>query len=266
MSEHMRGPIGVFDSGVGGLSILRAAVAELSTEDFVYVADSGFAPYGDRAPDFIEARACTITEFLRTQQAKAIVVACNTVTGVAVRRLREKFPLPIVAVEPAIKPAAQGSRSGVVGVLGTTRTLASANVASLQSRFGAAANLLMQACPGLVERVEAGDLDSPATRRVVAGYVEPLLAAGADTLVLACTHYPFLMSTIRAIAGPEVSIIDPSAAVARELRRRLAAAGLLRPGDTPGRVRCWTSGAPSRVREVTHLLWGTPLEVGILPG
>lgn len=264
MSQTDPRPIGVFDSGVGGLSILRAAVAELPAESFLYVADSGHAPYGDRLPDFIEERAFAITSFLRARDVKAIVVACNTVTGVAVAKLRAHHALPIIAVEPAIKPAARGSRSGVVGVLGTTRTLASDNVALLRARFGTSVRLLLQACPGLVERVEAGELDAPGTRAAVERYVEPLLAAGADTLVLACTHYPFLGPLIAAIAGPGVDIIDPSPAVARELRRRLAAECLLaEPG--PRVLRFFTSGEPGALCAIAGQLIGTAPAVEPLP-
>src|SRR5450759_3216151 len=220
-------PIGVFDSGVGGLSVLREIRRELPGEDLLYVADSGHAPYGDKSTQMIEIRAIAIVEFLVSQHAKAIVVACNTATGAAVKTLRARFSIPIVAMEPAVKPAAAHTKSGVIGVLATSRTIASDNFAKLHDRFGGDVKILMQACPGLVERVEAGDLSGDKTRALIAQYVLPLLAQQADTIVLGCTHYPFLASLISEIAGPTVAIIDPSPAIARELRRRLATANLL---------------------------------------
>lgn len=258
-------PIGVFDSGVGGLSVLREIRRELPGEHLLYVADSGHAPYGDKPAELIEARAAAITGFLISQRAKAIVVACNTATGVAIRMLRARFSLPIIAMEPAVKPAAAHTRTGVVGVLATSRTIASDNFARLQERFGTEVNILMQACPGLVEQVEAGDLDDARTRALIARYVAPLLAQGADTLVLGCTHYPFLAALIREIAGPGVAIIDPSAAIARELRRRLSSAGLLSSGDRTGTEQFWTSAAPEAAGPVIAQLWQADVSVQRLP-
>lgn len=258
-------PIGVFDSGVGGLSVLREIRRELPGENLLYVADSGHAPYGDKPAELIEARAVAIIEFLISQRAKAIVVACNTATGVAIRMLRARFPLPIVAMEPAVKPAAARTRSGVIGVLATSRTIASDNFAKLHERYAADVNILMQACPGLVEQVEIGNLGGAETRALVARYVAPLLAQGADTLVLGCTHYPFLAALIRETAGPAVNIIDPSAAIARELRRRLSGAGLLSSGGRAGTERFWTSAAPEAAGPVIAQLWQADTEVRRLP-
>ena len=168
-------PIGVFDSGVGGLSVLREIRSELPGEDLLYVADSGHAPYGDKSTELIEARAIAIVEFLLSQHAKAIVVACNTATGVAIKMLRARFSVPIVAMEPAVKPAVAITRSGVIGVLATSRTIASDNFARLHERFGADVKILMQACPGLVEQVETGDLAGGKTRALIERYVLPLL-------------------------------------------------------------------------------------------
>jgi glutamate racemase len=258
-------PIGVFDSGVGGLSVLREIRRELPGEHLLYVADSAHAPYGDKPAGLIEARAVSIIEFLTSQRAKAIVVACNTATGVAIHMLRARFPLPIIAMEPAVKPAAAHTRSGVVGVLATSRTIASDNFARLHQRFGAEVKILMQACPGLVEQVEAGDLQGGRTRALIESYVAPLLAQGADTLVLGCTHYPFLAAVIREIAGPGVAIIDPSAAIARELRRRLVAAELLSTGSHRGTERFWTSAAPDASRPVITQLWRADVDVHHMP-
>jgi glutamate racemase len=258
-------PIGVFDSGVGGLSVLREIRRELPHEDLLYVADSGHAPYGDKSTRLIEARAIAIVEFLVSQQAKAIVVACNTATGAAVKTLRARFSIPIVAMEPAVKPAAAHTQSGVIGVLATSGTIASDNFAKLYTRFCADVKILMQACPGLVEQVEAGDLSGDKTRALIEQYVLPLLAQKADTIVLGCTHYPFLASLIQEIAGSSVSIIDPAAAIARELRRRLASIKQLSPEARAGTERFWTSATPDTAQPVISQLWQAEIDVRSLP-
>jgi len=260
-----RAPIGVFDSGVGGLSVLRVLRAALPAEDFVYVADTGFAPYGDRSPGFIQERARVLAEYLVDTGAKAIVVACNTATAAAVHALRAHFTLPIVAMEPAVKPAVSLTRSGVIGVLATSRTLASERLARLVERHTQGVEVLLQPCPGLMERVEAGDLEGPATRALVERYVCALVARGADTLVLGCTHYAFLLATIGAVAGTGVTLIDPAAAVARELLRRLYSGALLADRDLPGGERFFTSGDPALVTPVVAQLWGEPVVVQPLP-
>jgi glutamate racemase len=260
-----RKPIGVFDSGVGGLSVLREIRRELPGEDLLYVADSGHAPYGDKSTELIEARSIAIVEFLLSQHAKAIVVACNTATGVAIQTLRARFSVPIIAMEPAVKPAAATTRSRVIGVLATSRTIASDNFAKLHERFGADVKILMQACPGLVEQVETGDLSGDKTRALVGQYVLPLLAQGADTLVLGCTHYPFLAPLIQEIAGSAVQIIDPSAAIARELRRRLANADLLSTLGSAGAERFWSSAATRKTKQVIAQLWRGDVELLSLP-
>jgi glutamate racemase len=258
-------PIGVFDSGVGGLSVLREIRRELPGEELLYVADSGHAPYGDKSTELIEARAIAITEFLLSKRAKAIVVACNTATGVAIGTLRARFSLPIIAMEPAIKPAVTHTKSGVIGVLATSRTIASDNFAKLHTRYGSDVKILMQACPGLVEQVEAGDLSGNKTRALIERYVAPLLEQRADTLVLGCTHYPFLAALIREIAGPAAAIIDPSAAIARELRRRLSGAGLLSTENRAGAEQFWSSATTGIAQPVINQLWQADVDVQRLP-
>jgi glutamate racemase len=260
-----RNPIGVFDSGVGGLSVLREIRRELPGEDLLYVADSGHAPYGDKSAQLIEARSVAIVEFLLSQHAKAIVVACNTATGVAIKMLRARFSVPIVAMEPAVKPAATHTQSGVIGVLATSRTIASDNFAKLHERFGADVKILMQGCPGLVEQVEAGNLSGDEPRALLERYVLPLLAQQADTLVLGCTHYPFLAPLIREIAGATVTVIDPSAAIARELRRRLASADLLSAESREGTQRFWSSAGSDTTRLVISQLWKADIDLQQLP-
>jgi len=258
-------PIGVFDSGVGGVSVLREIRRELPAEDLIYVADSGYAPYGDRPEDYVRGRALAIMEFLRAQDVKAVVVACNTATGIAVDALRACYTQPIVAIEPAVKPAAAQTRSRVVGVLATTQTLAGQKFAKLVSTYAGDVEVLTQACPGLVEQVERGALTSPSTRSLVEQYLRPLLDKGADAIVLGCTHYPFVSDLIREVAGPSVSIIDSAGPVAREVRRRLQVSGLLAPESRIGTETFWTTGSPEQVAAVIEQLWSSKVDVRPMP-
>ena len=258
-------PIGIFDSGVGGLSVLREIRRELPHEDLLYVADSGHAPYGEKPADEITERAEAIAGFLIDQGAKAIVVACNTATGVSVDALRARWQVPIVGIEPAIKPAVGITKSGVVAVLATSQTIASPRFTRLVDTFASGVTVLAQPCPGLVERVEEGDLSGPGTVALVEIYLRPLLERGADALVLGCTHYPFVTEVITAIAGPGVTIIDPAAAVARELRRRLERAGTANSASRPGTVRFWSSGAPTHLRDVIRRVGMEAADVDPLP-
>ncbi|WP_295456112.1 glutamate racemase [uncultured Thiodictyon sp.] len=260
-------PIGVFDSGVGGLTVLKEIRRELPAEDLLYVADSGHAPYGDKSPALIEARAVVLTEFLIGQGAKAVVVACNTATGAAARLLRSRYPVPIIAMEPAVKPAVELSRSGVIGVLATRATLASHSFSVLLARVSAEARtqILLQPCPGLVERIEAGDLDGDYTRALLAHYLRPVLERGADSIVLGCTHYPYLRSLIGELAGPGVAVLDSGVAVARQVRRRLETSGLLAPAGRCGTERFWTSAHPAAGWGLVSRLWEAPVTLAPLP-
>ncbi|MBI3776590.1 MAG: glutamate racemase [Gammaproteobacteria bacterium] len=257
--------IGVFDSGVGGLSVLRELRVALPLESFIYVADSAHIPYGEKSRQYIEARARAIAGFMLQRGVKALVVACNTATAAAVAPLRSAFQVPIIGMEPGVKPAAQLSRSGVVGVLATPGTLASGKFAALLQRHAGAAQVIVQGCPGLVEQIERGDIDGLHTRALVQRYVEPLLERGADTLVLGCTHYPFVAKLIRDAAGPAVKLVETGAAVARELKRRLIAEHLLTAQPAPGVEDFWTSGDPRSVAPVVAMLWTRAVEVRRLP-
>jgi glutamate racemase len=250
-------PVGVFDSGVGGLSVLNALRHELPHEHFMYVGDSGCAPYGDRSVPFIVERATTIAEFLVSEGAKAVVVACNTATAVAVESLRARFAVPIVAIEPAVKPAASRTQSRIVGVLATTGTLSSPNMGKLLANYGSDVEFVIQACPGLADQVEKGELASDRTRALVKRYVRPIVEKGGDIVVLGCTHYPFLRPIIQEEAGPAVDIIDPATPVARELRRRLDSAGLLNDSTAGGTERFWTTGDVEIVGPIVRQLWDT---------
>jgi glutamate racemase len=262
-STRFTGAIGVFDSGVGGLSVLRAIRAALPNEDLVYVADSAHAPYGDQTEAHITERTLKVGKWLAEQGVKAITIACNTATVVAARTLRDQTHLPVVAIEPAIKPAAALTRSGVVGVLATRQTVQSDSVARLCQTHGAGKHIVLQACPGWVELVEQADLHSAHTDALVRQFVAPLLAQGADTLVLGCTHYPFLRDAIARVAGEGVHLIDPAQAVARELVRRLG--DQRRPADAPpGSTQFFTTGDVAQTRRAVTHLWGATAVVEAL--
>ncbi len=258
------GAIGVFDSGVGGLSVLQHIRDALPNERLIYVADSGHIPYGNKSPGYIELRAHTITRFLIEQGADAIVVACNTATAASVASLRSRFPLPIVGMEPAVKPAVAATRSGVVGVLATIGTLESARFAALLERYGEEVEIVTQGCPGLVEQVELGDLTGPRTRELIERYTSPLLAQGADTLILGCTHYPFLAPLIQAVASESVTLVDTGAAVARQLQRRIQIELPTRTrGD--GTATFFSSGEIDAASRILSALWGQKVAVRQLP-
>ncbi|MFQ6573144.1 glutamate racemase [Pseudomonas sp. UM16] len=261
MTEQTTAPIGVFDSGVGGLSVLAEIQRLLPNESLLYVADCGHIPYGEKSPEFIRQRCRLVAEFFRGQGAKAMVLACNTATVAAVADLREQYPdWPLVGMEPAVKPAAAATRSGVVGVLATTGTLQSAKFAALLDRFASDVRVVTQPCPGLVECIEAGDLGSPTLRELLEGYVKPLLEAGCDTLILGCTHYPFLKPLLAQMVPPSIAIIDTGAAVARQLQRLLSERQLLSLG--PARdAQVWTSSSPEHLRNILPMLWNKAASV-----
>ncbi|MGY2375238.1 glutamate racemase [Pseudomonas sp. SDO524_S393] len=251
-------PIGVFDSGIGGLSVLDEIQQLLPHESLLYVADCGHIPYGEKTPAFILERSRRVAEFFRGQGAKAFVIACNTATVAAVADLRQDYPdWPLVGMEPAVKPAAAATRSGVVGVLATTGTLQSAKFAALLDRFATDVKVVTQPCPGLVELIETGDLNSPALRQLLQGYIEPLLGAGCDTIILGCTHYPFLKPLLAQMLPPNIILIDTGAAVARQLKRLLGERDLLASGPS-GSAQFWTSGDADHLRNILPTLWKYP--------
>lgn len=250
------GPLGVFDSGIGGLSIVREIRRQLPTADILYVADQAHVPYGPRPLEQVRAFSEGITRFLLDRGAPLIVVACNTASAAALVHLRGIFPaVPFVGMEPAVKPAAETSRTGVVGVLATPATFQGELFASVVERFAQGIRLVNRTAPGLVECIEAGDLDGPEPRRLLETALEPILAEGADTLVLACTHYPFVIPLIEDIVGPGVRVIDPSPAIARQTERMLVSLGV--PSKShPGTLRMATSGNPARLAKMSSSLTG----------
>ncbi len=256
-------PIGIFDSGVGGLSVWREIVRQLPAENTVYVADQAHIPYGQRPLDEVRHLTENVTRFLLTQGAKLIVVACNTASGAALHTLREKFPdVPFVGMEPAVKPAVERTRTGAIGVIATPVTFQGDLFAGLVARFGNGVKLHTRACPGLVEAVEAGALDTPETEALLRHYLTPMLAAGIDQLVLGCTHYPFLSATIQRIVGSEVTLIDPAPAVARQVGRVLTQRGLAAPSTQPGQHHFYTSGDAAKFSAIARRLLGDePLNV-----
>lgn len=250
MTDLRNAPIGVFDSGVGGLSVLRHIRAQLPDEELLYFADSAYSPYGGKTEEFVAERSLAIADFLVGQGAKALVVACNTATIAAIKKVRSHYPdLPIVGVEPGLKPGAAATRNGKVGVIATERALRGEKFLLLRDQISAASNatFLLQGCPGLADQIELGELDTDATRALLERFIVPLLDQDADTLVLGCTHYPFVLAAIDAIiarSGKDVVLIDTGDAVARQLARLLAAAGTLRPeGDVTGGLQGFTTGS-----------------------
>ncbi len=250
------GPIGVFDSGLGGLSVLHEIRRTLPRAELIYCADHAFLPYGERPPAQVRARALAIGAAFRQAGACAIVIACNTATAAAAEALRARIALPIVGMEPAVKPATAATRAGVVGVLGTGGTLQSARFAALLERFAGNVRVVTRPAPELVAAVERGEAGAP-----VGAAVRPLVGAGADVIVLGCTHFPFLRAEIATAAGPDVRLIETGPAVARRL------AALLPPGRARGAagVRFWTTGDPALIRPALERLWGASAAVAPAP-
>ena len=243
-------PIGIFDSGVGGLSVLRAIHDLLPAEQLLYLADQAHVPYGPRPLEEVREFAHEITHFLIRQKAKLIVVACNAASAAALHDLRKEFPdIPFVGMEPAVKPAAEYTQSGRVGVLATPATFQGKLYASVVERFASGVVIYQDTCPGLVKQIEAGDLDGPATREILESALHPMLRKGIDTVVLGCTHYPFVIPLIQEIAGPSVRVIDPAPAVAQQVQCILVSRQDLAPNPLPlafdQATRLLTTGNPA---------------------
>lgn len=258
MSSHS---VGIFDSGVGGLSVLSRIRTCLPHENLMYLADSGAAPYGDKGSEFVTERVLKVAEFFQRKKVKLLVMACNTATTAAVKRLREHFDVPVVAIEPAIKPAAKLTTNGKIGLLATQRTLATERLKELTLSYAKEHTVLLQACPGLVELVEEGAQASDACQELLVKYLTPMMEQSADTVVLGCTHYPFLEDQIQHIMGAGVTLVDPAEAVAKQVKRVLIRLELLNEQQTPGLFRCFTTGELERSTKVISQLSGEPVKV-----
>jgi len=242
MSERNQ-PIGVFDSGVGGLSVLRAMRELMPEEPVIYFGDQVHVPYGPRRLEQVRDFSEAITRFLLEQGAKLIVVACNTASAAALHHLRNTFPeVSFVGMEPAVKPAAERTRSGIVGVLATPATFQGALYASVLERFANGVQILQDTCPGLVGQIEFGNLDGDETRAILENALRPMLDREIDTVVLGCTHYPFVIPLIEQIVGEGVRVIDPAPAVAKQAKRLLVAGGAKKPVGERAQMQFYTSG------------------------
>lgn len=243
-------PIGIFDSGIGGYSVLREIRAQLPREDLIYVADTGYIPYGDKTEDLIRARCRAIAGFLLSRGVKAIVIACNTATAAAADFLRERHPgLTVVAMEPGIKPAVAISRTRTIGVLATAGTLAGPRFARLLAAHASGVRMISQACPQLVETIESGDPESPDLLDLLERYTRPLLQQGVDTIILGCTHYVLVRPQLERLCDPGINIVDTGRAVALRLQSRLQESGLLSTAAQGGATFC-TSGDPARLQKL----------------
>jgi glutamate racemase len=251
------GTVGFFDSGVGGLSVLRAFRAVYPAQPALYFGDQGHVPYGQRPSSEVRAFSEGVARFLLEQGASLIVVACNTASAAALLHLRKLLPeIPFVGMEPAVKPAVEKTQSRRVGVLATPATFQSQVYASVVERFGLGVTIMTDTCPGLVQRIEAGDLDGPLTRKILETSLTPMLDRGVDTLVMGCTHYPFVIPLIQSIAGPDVRVIDPAPAVTRQIGRLLERHGWLVTDGEPARLQFFTSASPDRLAALLPRLLG----------
>jgi glutamate racemase len=254
-------PIGIFDSGVGGLAVLAELRRLLPSEHLVYYADSANFPYGPKPRAEIIARADAITDELLRRGCKLIVVACNSATSAAVAHLRERYAVPIVSIEPALKPAAEQTIAGKVAILATPATAEGEKLSALIDRYGAEVAVQVVPAPDLAERVERGEVDTAETRALIRKYLAPVRDSGADVLALGCTHYAFLRRIIEEEAGEGIAVIEPSDAVARQAQRVLEREGLLRPEGSSSDVTYLTSGDPAELMRVVERLRAAGAEI-----
>ncbi|MCC6298537.1 MAG: glutamate racemase [Anaerolineales bacterium] len=262
MESKSNNPVGVFDSGVGGLSVLRAIRERTPNESVIYFGDQAHIPYGPRSMEQIRSFSEAITNFLLQHQAKIIVVACNTASAAALKYLRDKFSeVQFVGMEPAVKPAAEHTRTGKVGVLATPTTFQGALYASVVERFANGVDLFQNTCDGLVQQIERGNLYGAETRTILQEALQPMLAENIDTVVLGCTHYPFVIPIIQEIVGEKVRVIDPAPAVARQAERLLEAGGVKNESAERGTIQIFTSGDPAALKSMLPILLGEDVEV-----
>jgi glutamate racemase len=257
----MQRPVGIFDSGVGGLSVAAEIRRVLPAEDLLYVADTAHCPYGDRPEAEVRERALAVGRHLEQAGAKLLVTACNTATGAALERLREVLRIPVVGLEPAVKTGAALTQNRKVGVMATSGTLRSARFARLVRAHARGVEVLAQACPGLADLIEEGHLDDAPLVARLRELTEPLREAGVDTVVLGCTHYPFVRAPLARVLGPRVELVDSAPAIARRTAQLLKEGGLFAPPG-PGSLRVLTTGEPGKVAPVVRRLLGAAVPVG----
>ena len=255
-----KGIIGIFDSGLGGLSIAREVRTILPSENILYVGDCGNAPYGDKTEAFVIERVLKISDFFLKHNAKAIVVACNTATAAAIDILRTKVSIPVIGVEPALKPAVLNTKTGAVGVMATTRTISSKRYQKLLNTYNPnnKVKVVSMKCSGLMNCVENGAWDAPETIELIEKYTKPIKEANADFTVLGCTHYPFLKKQISKALGPNVTVYDPSPAVATQVLHQLEKQGSLELGKQ-GTERFLITSLTPKTQQIISLLWGKPV-------
>jgi glutamate racemase len=262
MTFHSNCPVGIFDSGVGGISVLRAIREQMPEESVIYFGDQGHIPYGPRPMEQIRIFSEAITKFLLEKETKIIVVACNTASAAALKYLREKFrDVQFVGMEPAVKPAAEHTQTGKVGVLATPATFQGALYASVVERFTNGVELFQHACPGLVQQIEQGNLDGKETRKILEDALSPMLEKSIDTVVLGCTHYPFVIPLIQQIVGDKVRVIDPAPAVAKQTGRMLEARGMRNQSRLKGEIKFYTSGDANALESILPILSGESSQV-----
>jgi glutamate racemase len=260
VSLGVRAPIGIFDSGVGGLSVAREIRAALPAEEILYVADTAYCPYGDRPLEEVRQRALAVGRYIQDAGAKLLVAACNTASGAALEDLRAALAIPVVGLEPAVKTAAARTRARRVGVMATSGTLRSERFARLVQAYGDGVDVLPQPCPGLADLIEEGHLDDDALRARLDELARPLRDAGVDTVVLGCTHYAFVAPAIQRALGAAVALVDSAPAIARRTVHLLDQARARRPGEDGG-LRVLTTGDPRKVGPVVDRLWGGPVAI-----
>jgi glutamate racemase len=264
INKHHR-PIGIFDSGVGGLSVLMEGLRQYPNENFIYIADQAHVPYGPRSREEVLSYSEGIVRYLLNRGAKLIIVACNTASAVALAALRKIYPdLPFVGMEPAVKPAAEATSSGVVGVLATPATFQGDLYASTVERFARGVKILQDTCPGLVGQIEAGMINDPETREILENALKPMLEEGVDEVVMGCTHYPFVIPIIKEIVGDKIRVIDPAPAVVRQAGRLLDTFDLRANVDQEGSTHFLTTGDTKKLETLLLSLVDIQAEVGKL--
>ena len=255
MTSNNANPIAVIDSGIGGMSTLSYISTILPSENIIYIADSNYAPYGGKSDQEITARMLKIFDFLLSKKTKLFVLACNTATAASIAKLRERYPYPIIGMEPAVKPAAKTTQNHKVGILATAGTLKSAKFAALLDTYAIDdINFYTQPCEGLVEFIENGDIECKELKILLDKYLNPLLKENIDTLILGCTHYWFIKDLIKEIIGDQIKIIDTNQAVANHVKNTLVELKVLNKNNH-GHIEFWSNSKKSNTKEIINKYW-----------